>query len=96
MLMGNPPPHWPRWQFQPRLEPVLSTWGLPSGAWGKIGRLPQIPQASPMSSTCREVILDQVGGMGPTRDDDPAAITGCQEDVKRLMFGVALKAIHSI
>ncbi len=75
---------------------MLSTWGLPSGAWGKIGRLPQIPQASPMSSTCREVILDQVGGMGPTRDDDPAAITGCQEDIKRLMFGVALKAIHSI
>ena len=75
MLMGKPPPHWPRWQFQPRLEPVLCTCGRPSGACGKGGRLPQMPQAFPMSRTCRDVMLDQDWGMGPTRDVEPAATT---------------------
>ena len=73
MLMGNPPPHWPRVQFQPRLEPALCTCGRPVAACGKAGRLPQMPQASPMSSTCRDVMLPQACGKGPVRELPPTA-----------------------
>ena len=34
-----------------------------------------MPQAFPMSRTCRDVMLDQDWGMGPARDVDPVATT---------------------
>jgi hypothetical protein len=72
MLIGKLLLHWPRWQFHPRLEPVLSTWGRPITAWGNRGRFPQMPHAPPMSSTCRDVMLAHDCGTGPISDVAPA------------------------
>ena len=38
-----------------------------------------MPQASPMSSTCRDVMFDQDWGIGPTREVEPAANFLCLE-----------------